>query len=183
MKNVAIAVVLILGAFAISANIENQTKIGYVDVDHVWNHLEAVKKAEAELAAIENKIGDSQREKSKGLYERLQQLESELLEPGMKEKVSMKEVNDLRVKTTAIEENIKEEIEKQRNSLLKPLKEKLSETVKRIANQEGYKYVFRGPVNDTQSNILVAPSQDDLTLLIMKELGVDPDTYIPVEKR
>ncbi|MCF8275881.1 MAG: OmpH family outer membrane protein [Flavobacteriales bacterium] len=178
MKNLALAVVLILGLFGISANLENDTKIGYVYMDLVLSKMpEAVEmnkileKYSAEKAAklskssaiVEGKIEEMSKKEKAG----------ELTEAGRI--IAENEIANLKMgleKQTTINE---QELYEKRVQLLTPIAKKLEASMDKVAAKLGYKYVLNSSDGTGNSIVIVAPEADDLTQEVMEDLEIRLD--------
>lgn len=176
MKNVAVAIVLVLGAFGISANLENDTKIGYVFMEYVLNSM-------PETQEMNNTLDKLSKEKSDKLVKNTKFLNSKVDEMNRKErsgelteagrKISEDEIADMRKKIETQARADEQELFKKRMELLGPIAKKLEKAMDDVAAKKGYKYVLNSSDGTGNSIVVVAPEADDLTKAVMDHLGIE----------
>ena len=175
MKNTALAIVLFLSVFGISANLENDTKIGYVYMELVLSNMEETKEM--------NKILDKySAEKSETLKKNTQFLSNKLEELQRKEKageltdagrvISENEISDLRASIEKQARVDEQELYQKRIELLTPIAQKLEKAMDEVAAKKGYKYVLNSSDGTGNSIVIVAPDADDLTRAVLDHLGI-----------
>ncbi len=173
MKNITI--ILLLAAFAISANLENDTKIGYVYMDLVLTNMEEAKQM--------NKVLDKfSAEKTAQLTKNTQFLNNKIQEMMRKQKageltdagriISENEISDLKASIEKQARANEQELYTKRIELLGPIAKKLEAAMDDVAATMGYKYVLNSSDGTGNSIVVVAPEADDLTQEVMKELGI-----------
>jgi outer membrane protein len=176
MKNTALAIVLFLSVFGISANLENDTKIGYVYMELVLSNMPETQEM--------NKVLDKYNaEKSETLKKNTQFLNNKLQEMQRKEKagelteagriISENEINDLRASIEKQARVNEQELYQKRIELLTPIAKKLEKAMDEVAAKKGYKYVLNSSDGTGNSIVVVAPDADDLTRAVFDHLGIE----------
>lgn len=176
MKNVAIAIILVLGAFGISANLENDTKIGYVYMELVLNQMPETQEMNAKLDKFGKEKSDNLVKNTKFLNSKIDDMNrkersGELTEAGRK--VSEGEINDMRMKIETQARKDEEDLFKMRMELLGPIAKKLETAMDEVAAKKGYKYVLNSSDGTGNSVVVVAPEADDLTKAVLDHLGIE----------
>ncbi len=159
------------------ANVNAQTaKIGYTNVDYILNNIPDAKD-------IESKLKTEKAQYDKLLQDKIAAFQAKY-EDYQKNGTTMSAVikadreKELQSGQTAIQEfqqNSETALQQKQQQLLAPVLEKIDKTVKDVAKENGYTYVFNtdaGP--GTTPILLVAPDADNISDLIFKKLGVTP---------
>lgn len=183
MKNLAIAVVLILGVFAISANLENETKIGYVDKAYVMGKLPEYQKAKHLLENFEN---DNTKELSKAdaeisnLFAAIEELKSKGDDSREQQLKLVRKIESYEKNKVFLKEKIKAEKTVFWKKHTKEVKYRVKDAMNTAAGKNGYTHVFDKSLNG-ESDLLIAPIGDDLTPKVMDILELKYEDY-KVEK-
>ncbi len=175
MRNIVIAVIFVLGAFGISATLENDTKIGYVYMDLVLQNMEETQKMNKLLNEMSKELASELKTSTADLNDKVIELQ-EQKNKGALQGDKLKEAN-------ASLEKMKEQLETharkneqvlqdKRNSMLGPITKKLEEAMDQVAAKAGYKYVLNSSDGTGKSLVLVAPEADDLTDEVMQYLEI-----------
>ena len=152
------------------------TKIGYTNVDYILNNLPDAKD-------IESKLKTEKAQYDKLLQDKIAAFQTKY-EDYQKNGATMSPVikadreKELQSGQTTIQEfqqNSETALQQKQQQLLAPVLEKIDKTVKDVAKENGYTYVFNtdaGP--GTTPILLVAPDADNISDLVFKKLGVTP---------
>ena len=174
MKNLVI--IGLLAFIAISANVHNETKIGYVYMEMVMNNMPEAQ----EMMLIVDKFSAEKQaevEKKKAVF--IQKTEifqkksqsGELTEAG--KIIAQNELNSLRKGLEQLVSTNEQELYAKRGELLSPIAKKLEAAMDEVAALKGYKYVLSSADGTGNSIMVVAPEADDLTQEVMKHLGIE----------
>ncbi|WP_337043202.1 OmpH family outer membrane protein [Emticicia sp. 17c] len=151
-----------------------QQKIGYTNVDYILNNLPDAKD-------IENKLKTEKAQYDKLLQEKAADLQKKY-EDYQKNASTMSPViradreKELQTLNNAIQEfqqTSEGALQQKQQQLLAPVLDKIDKTIKDVAKENGYVYVFNtdaGP--GTTPILLVAPDSDNISELVFKKLGV-----------
>lgn len=176
MKNLAIVIVLTIGAFAISANIENQTKIGYVDEKAILDKMEIGKKMNSKIEESEreyklkrdnllaklnaNRNGNDSYYGSKNMA-----LTNGASKQERGELQILEEVQDLDYKHKTIILAMKQKV-------LSEARATIDAVIKEVATEKGYKYVLNSDVDGENRAIIISNKGDDLTATVLDRLDI-----------
>lgn len=176
MKNLVIVIVLTLGAFAISANIENQTKIAFVDEAKILSKMEAGQEVERAIRKTEETY-NYDREK---FVIQLEQKKTELLQAQLIGKnegnvnTSLeKEIAQLKEAVNKMDRSKKEEIRQLKIKLLTSARQKLDESVEQVAAKKGYKYVLNSNADGENRSVIISAEEDDLTKAVIEYMDLE----------
>jgi len=175
MKTKFFAAIITALMFVGIANAQT-TKIGYTNVDYILNNI-------PEAKDIENKL-----KTEKAQYDKLLQDKIAVFQPKLddyqKNGQTMspviradreKELQNAQAAIQEFSQNSETALQQKQQQLLAPVLEKIDKTVKEVAKENGYTYVFNtdaGP--GTTPILLVAPDADNISDLVFKKLGVTP---------
>lgn len=173
MKNLVI--IGLLAFIGMSANLPNETKIGYVYMEMVMNNMPETIEM---MATIEKFTAEKQREVNKRNKEiedkkknfELKSQSGELSEAGII--ILQNELNSLKKELDLLVTANEQELYAKRSALLMPIAKKLEKTMDEVAAQKGYRYVFSSADGTGNSIVVVAPEADDLTQEVMEHLGI-----------
>ncbi|MBA4851748.1 OmpH family outer membrane protein [Emticicia sp. BO119] len=166
-----IAAIMFVG---ITANA--QQKIGYTNVDYILNNLPDAKDIETKLKTekaqydklLQDKVADFQKK-----YEDYQK-NAATMSPVIKADRE-KELQNQNNAIQEFQQNSEGALQQKQQQLLAPVLDKIDKTIKDVAKENGYIYVFNtdaGP--GTTPILLVAPDADNISDLVFKKLGVTP---------
>jgi outer membrane protein len=173
MKNIVI--IGLLAFIGISANLPNETKIGYVYMELVMNSMPETKEM---MAIVDKFTAEKQAEIEKRNVFINKKVESfqkksqsgELSEAG--KIITQNEIVSLRKELDKLISANEQELYSKRSELLSPIAKKLEKAMDEVAAQKGYRYVFSSADGTGNSIIVVAPEADDLTQELMEYLGI-----------
>jgi outer membrane protein len=175
MKNklfLAIASVLVLAG----ASAQAQLKVGYTNVDYVLSQLPDSKQIESELKTYRTQLESQLQTKYKDFqakaddYKTNGEKMSEVIRQDKE-----KELQNMQTSIQEFEKNAEASMQKKQQTLLAPVLEKIQKTIKDVAKENGYTYVFNTDAGyQTTPIILSAPDEDNISNLVLKKLGVTP---------
>ena len=173
MKNIVI--IGLLAFIGISANLPNETKIGYVYMELVMNSMPETKEM---MAIVDKFTAEKQAEIEKRnvfINEKVESFQKksqsgELSEAG--KIITQNEIVSLRKELDKLISANEQELYSKRSELLSPIAKKLEKAMDEVAAQKGYRYVFSSADGTGNSIIIVAPDADDLTQEVMEYLGI-----------
>jgi len=175
MKTKFFAAIITALMFVGIANAQT-TNFGYTNVDYILINI-------PEAKDIENKL-----KTEKAQYDKLLQDKIAVFQPKLddyqKNGQTMspviradreKELQNAQAAIQEFSQNSETALQQKQQQLLAPVLEKIDKTVKEVAKENGYTYVFNtdaGP--GTTPILLVAPDADNISDLVFKKLGVTP---------
>ncbi len=173
MKNLVI--IGLLAFIALSANLPNETKIGYVYMEMVMNSMPEAKEM---MVIIEKFTAEKQVEieqKKAALNKKMESFQKrseagELTDAG--KIIAQNELRAMRSDLDQLVNSTEMEIYAKRSELLSPVAKKLEKAMDEVAAKLGYRYVFSSADGTGNSIVVVAPESDDLTQEVMEHLGI-----------
>lgn len=174
MKNLVI--IGLLAFIGISANLPNETKIGYVYMEMVMNNMPEAKEM---MTIIDRFTVEKQAEVEKKKMTISKKLEAfqkkseagEMTEAG--KIIAQNEIKSMKSELDQLISSNEQEIFSKRSELLSPVAKKLEKAMDDVAAKLGYRYVFSSADGTGNSIVIVAPESDNLTPEVMKHLGIE----------
>jgi outer membrane protein len=144
-------------------------KFGYLDSQTLLAELPKVKQANAEMETYQKELQQKYQDRVKTFQATAQDLQKRIDEgtitPKQQEEEG-KKLEEERQKILASEQEMNQLLREKRETLLKPILEEVNATVKTVATEGGYTYIFdRGILLHFDSSMDVAP-------LVKKKLGI-----------
>lgn len=164
-----------------SAQTTKSIRIGYTNVDYILANLPDSKAIEAELKSFKAQLDNQLQAKSKEFQEKYDAYlkgEKMMAEPIKADK--QRELQDLDARIKEFEQNAEASLQKKQQTLLQPILKKVEDAIKKVANENGFTYVFNSDAGyGTTPVLLHAPESDNISDLVLKSLGVTPKTETP----
>jgi outer membrane protein len=169
MKRILTLIVIVAAtviAGSTNANAQAQ-KFGYIDVNELISVMPQTKKADTTLAQFREALIQNAQDKQTELQEAYNKFvaDSAKMAPAVKE-VKRKELQDKIQENSGMDQKLNEQFEQKRQELAAPIQKLAMETIKEVAKEAGYTYVF------LKDALLVAPPADDIMALVKKKLGI-----------
>ena len=174
MKNIKL---LLISLLFISQNILSQEiKIGYTNVEYILSFLPETKQVQSEVTAygtqlqnqLQSKITDFQ---SKA--EAFQQAAATMTDLIRADK--QEELQNLQASIQKFQTEAQTSIAQREQDLFKPLFEKISNAINVVAERENYSHILSAGVPGVEVLLYARPT-DDVSSLVLVELGIDPPT-------
>ena len=161
---------IILAVVVPTALLTAQTqKIGFVNSTTIFNSLPEAKDATKRLEAISKPVQDSLEMMQKDLqtkYDEYQKKADLMTDAGKRS--AQQEIQELQQRARDYAQTKDQELAKQREKIIAPLKDKILKAIARIAKTEKYNYVF--DQNEQINILLFADPKDDLTNRVLDNL-------------
>ncbi len=175
MKDTTLLIVLLCGFFAISANLQNDTKIGYVYMDQILMNMDEAKKMQESLDKFSTEKAELLKKNTDALNAKISEYKQkeksgELTEAG--KIIAANQISDLQASLEQQARVNEQELMIKRSDLLGPIATKLEKAMDEVAVKLGYKYVLNSADGTGNSIVVVAPESDDLTKEVMEHLGI-----------
>jgi len=150
-------------------SVKAQLKIGYTNVEYVLSLLPESKQIESELASYEKQLSSTIQAKITDYQTKLEEYQQnaanydELIRADKE-----KELLSLEQNIQEFQTNAQNSLLKKRDELLAPAFEKIGVAIEQVAKENSFTHVL------SQSNLLYATEDSNVTNLVLKKLGVDP---------
>lgn len=163
---------LLLLTFCLTALTAHSQKFGYLNSTVVLQALPEIKQADAEIKKLRESLGAEMDQKMTKFQTSYQAYLNEVDE-GLLSKAQMQERESLLSKSRAdigkFEQESTQKIAQKRETLLKPILEKVDNAIQAIGDEHNYTFIFDTSASGT---LLYAPEGGDITDLVLTRLGV-----------
>ncbi len=168
MKKIVLVAVAILAGFGLQA----QPKFAHVNFSELVQLMPEADQARATMAASSKEAQETLQAMQEEINNKYTQYEQKVStwSPAIRESKE-KELTDLNRRAQEFYQNIQQELQQQQEQLMAPIYQKAQESVKKLAKDGGFVYVF-----DRQSVLFIDDTQStDLTPAARKDLGIAED--------
>lgn len=162
---VSLALAVVLGA----ASMFGQQRIAFVNSAKIFEELPEAREASKRLEAFAKPVQDSLALFQKRLEEKVEEYQKkEGLMTEAAKKTAQQEIAELQGRAREFAQTKDQELGKQREKILAPLKEKILRAIERVAKSEKYTFVF--DQNEQVNILLYAEPSNDLTNRVLDNL-------------
>ena len=159
----------------VAASVNGQSlKIGYADANYILSLLPESKQAQTNIASHEKMLQTQLEAKYKDYQTKLaayQQGAATMDEIIRKDKEA--ELMALQQSIQQFEGDAQNSIVKKQGDLLQPIFKKIGEAIEAVAVENNYDFIFSAGAQGVDV-LLYAKESHDVTLIVLKKLGVDP---------
>lgn len=164
--------IVLMASFTYNATAQIKAyKFGYVNSLELLDAIPEKKTADAELEKYASNLQTSM-EKMYGEYQKkIQDFQKGAQEGTLTEtdqEFKAREIQDLETRIQDFQESAEEKIGKKRQSLFKPLIDKINKAIEEVAKENGYTYIF----DSSAGSILHASEDENIINVIKKKLGL-----------
>jgi outer membrane protein len=153
---------------------ERQLKIGYTNVDYILSLMPEAKQIETEYKSYEKQLQNQLESKIQEYQGKAETFRRDA--PTMTELVRADKQNELIALQESIEKFQREaeiSLQNKQLELFQPAYKKITDAIKTVSEANGYTHVFSDNASGLQV-LLYATPQDDVSPLVLKELGIEP---------
>ncbi len=162
-------VALFAAAYFVFAPSMEAQKFGYINSGEILNALPEVKQADANLEAYQKQLqksGQKMVDQFQKDYEAIQKkVEAGTLSPKQQEEEAAK-LQQRQVEIQQYQQDMAQKLEAKRNTLLKPIYDKVDVAIKAVAKEGGYQFIFE------QGVLLYADESQDVSAKVKAKLGM-----------
>lgn len=176
--------ILTLVFFAMISFAGTAQKFAYVDTDYILRHMPEFSEAQAEL----NRLSAAWQGEIEAKYEAIRQLEQAFQAEKilLTEEMRGRRENEIKDKRREAQEMQKQkfgvdgELFQKRTQLIKPVQDKIYESIQEIASDGAYMVIFD---KSNQSNMLYTNPKHDVSDKVIKKMGYTPGEVIESEDK
>ncbi|MCP4438476.1 MAG: OmpH family outer membrane protein [Aureispira sp.] len=187
MKFLTTFIVLLFTTLSVSVAVA-QTKIGYADTETILNRLPDLKNVNQSLQTYQKNLEEKLQVKNSYAQQKLQEY-TELKQAGQlpadKEKLAQEDLQRLDQEIQAYAKEAQQKMTTKRSELMQPILKKVQDNIDKLGKKYNLTCIFNTVNNAGVSTLLHAPDKNDLTPLLLKELGIEVkiEAYEPVETK
>ena len=174
MKKVIISLSLIVASVvSTTAQTTNEFKLGYVNMEYIFVKLKAtppVKLAESELQTF---VAQKRMvlQKLEGELNELQQ-QGQSAATQMQQQAIQAELEGKYKRYQLEEQAMQQQAAQKEQELMQPTLDKISKTIEKVGDAEGYTYVFSNGLGGNSIILFAKNKGDNLTVKVLAELGI-----------
>ncbi len=165
---------LLIGIFFSFSTYAQNVKIGYTNVEYILSFLPETKQVQSEVQAygtqlqnqLQSKITDFQSKAD--VFQKTAATMTDLIRADKQE-----ELQNLQASIQKFQTEAQTSIAQKEQDLFKPLFEKISNAINVVSERENFTNVFSAGVPGVDVLLYARPT-DDISNLVLKELGIDP---------
>jgi outer membrane protein len=169
-------IVLAFLAAAVTANAQDGgLKIGYTNPDYLISNMPEAKQIESDLKVHEQQLSSQLEAKSKDFqakYQEYQQNAQNMIPEVRADKEQ--ELQNLQQSIQKFQQDAQMSLQRKSGELLQPVYEKIQTAIDEVAKANGYTHIFNPQLDVGVSILLYAREEDDISDLVLKQLGITP---------
>ena len=160
---------LILSFFISSFYLNGQElKIGYTNVEYILSFLPETKQVQSEVQAYGTQLQNQLQSKITDAFQKTAATMTDLVRADKQE-----ELQNLQASIQKFQNEAQTSIAQKEQDLFKPLFEKISNAINVVSERENFSHVFSAGVPGVDVLLYARPT-DDISSLVLTELGIDP---------
>ncbi|SOE22240.1 periplasmic chaperone for outer membrane proteins Skp [Spirosomataceae bacterium TFI 002] len=171
---VTLIAVGLLSTFSINAQ---TVKVGYTNIDFILSSIPDSKDVQTKLSTEKAQYDKLIQEKIAGFqkdYEDFQKLMQAGTVSAVIRQDKEKSLQNKQNEIQEFQQNSETALQAKYQQLLSPVMDKIQKAIDEVAKANGYTYVFNSDAGaGTTPIVLVAPEQDNITTLVLKQMGVE----------
>jgi outer membrane protein len=177
MRKFVLLVVLGFGAIVSQAQTttpSTATKIGYADVDYIYDQMPESKQIEAELKSLQTQLKNQIDTKYADFQKKLADYQQNL--NTMLEAVranTERELQQLQQNLQKLQEDAQTTIQNKQVQLMQPVYKKMGDAVEAVAKENGFSLILTSQVSGFDV-VLYADDNSQISDLVLKKMGITP---------
>ncbi|WP_127846431.1 OmpH family outer membrane protein [Psychroflexus aestuariivivens] len=152
-----------------------QTKVGTINNEYILSKMDEIKSVEEQMKVYSRQLDSTIQTKYAEYKTKLDKYKSE--EADMNEvmkKIKQNEIVDMEEDLQKLQQNSSKMLQIKQDELLRPLYNKIGNALEVIVQKEGFTQVF-----DENNSIIYIDPEFDLTLKVMKSMGIEIEQENP----
>lgn len=174
MRKVIILLLIGMAASAYSAGAQAQTKIGFADVDYIFNQMPEQKQIQTELQSVQNALKKQMDTKAAEFRQKLEDYQANMnnMLPAVRTNTE-RELQQLQTNLQQLQEDAQLTIQQKQAELMEPVFKKVSDAIQAVAKENGFNMILSGGVSGLDV-VLYGDEQLDVSELVLKKMGITP---------
>jgi outer membrane protein len=150
-------------------------KIGYADMEYIFDALPEKKTIESEYTSFEKQLNNQLKAGIEDLQQKAKTLEQgyETMTEAVRNQQEL-ELQQLHRKFQQLQLELQEKLASKQSNLLKPVYEKIQSTIAQVAKDKDYTYVLSANAGG-MSMLLYANEENNISDWVLQKLGIDLD--------
>lgn len=175
MRKPVLLFVLALGIITTQAQTPTASaKIGFADVDYIFNQMPEAKQIDAELKSTQTQLKNQIDAKTQEFQKKLADYQANL--NTMLDAVrtnTERELQMLQENLQKLQQDAQTTIQNKQAQLMEPVYKKVGKAIEEVAKENGYTFILNQQIGGLDV-ILYGDEKNDVSDLVLKKLGVTP---------
>jgi outer membrane protein len=180
MRKLVLAVVFGLAIFGAQAQTPTPaTKVGFADVDGIFNQMPEAKQIETELKSAQTMLRNQMDAKAKEFQTKLADYNANL--NNMLDAVRQnteRELQQMQQNLEKLQQDAQTTIQNKQNQLMAPVYEKVGKAIADVAKENGFTLILSSQIGGLDV-VLYGDDKMDVSEMVLKKLGVTPKPQTP----
>ncbi len=171
MKKMFFLVVFAVAALSASAQ---ESKIGFADVDYIFDQMPEAKQIDAELQSVQNQLKTQLDNKVKDFQVQLADYQKNVnnMLPAIRENTE-KELQQKQSNIEKLQQDAQTTIQQKQTQLMEPIYAKVGKAIEDVAKENGFTMVLNQQIGGLDV-ILFGDEKMDVSDLVLKKMGITP---------
>jgi outer membrane protein len=176
--------IIFLFAFAIvTLFAQAQTKIGFADVEYIFNQMPEAKQIEAELQTLQAQLKKQYDGKVAEFQKKLQEYQQfGATVPDAVKANTERELRQLQENIQKLEQDSQENLQRKQVQLMEPVYTKVGKAIEDVAKENGFNIIVNNQLSGLDV-VLYADDQSDISDLVLKKMGITPQANPAAPKK
>ena len=184
MRKIVLLFVLGLGFLAAQAQTQPTSgKIGFADVDEIFNQMPEAKQIESELKTTQNMLKTQIDTKAQEFQKKLADYNANLnnMLDAVKQNTE-RELTQMQQNLEKLQQDAQTTIQSKQAQLMSPLIDKVGKAIKEVALENGYTFILNSQIGGLDV-VLYGDEKMNVSELVLKKLGVTPKPATPTTQK
>ncbi len=179
MRKLVLLVVLGLVSIVSHAQTASAAKVGYADVDYIFNQMPESKQIESELKSLQTQLKNQIDGKYQEFQKKLQEYNANInnMIDAVKANTE-RELQQMQQNIEKLQQDAQVTVQNKNNALMEPVFKKVGDAIKAVAEENGYSLILSQQIGGLDV-VLHADDKLDVSDLVLKKLGVTPKPATP----
>ena len=171
---------MFFGILCFPWNVHGQSpngKIGYADLDYIFNKLPETKQIETELKSLQRQLESQLKNKYEEFRKKYEAYNVKTLTMAELQK-NRKELQLMQENLERFEQECQSTFQRKQKQLMDPVTQSIQKAISSVANESGYDFILNAGAGQNDV-VLFAIEQADISDLVLQKLGVQTPTGSP----
>lgn len=162
---------VVLGCVSIA--LQAQTKVGYANVDYIYNSMPEAKQIETELKSLQTQLKNNIDAKIQKFQADLKQYSEATNVPDAVRANTERELQQQRENIEKLQQDAQTNVQNRHAQLMAPVYEKMGKAIQETSKENGFTLVVSEQLGGLDV-VLYADENIDISDLVLKKLGITP---------
>ena len=175
-----LALLAVLGLLTLMSHAQTATtKVGYADVDYIFNQMPESKQIDSELKSLQTQLKNQIDTKYQDYQKKLADYQANI--NNMIDAVranTERELVQMQQNIEKLQQDAQTTVQTKQNTLMEPVFKKVGKAIEDVAKENGYTFILSQQIGGLDV-ILYGDEKMDVSDLVLKKLGVTPKPAAP----